>query len=402
MKVVFDDMPVYDVPGVPSIFLAGPTARSNEYDKSWRKDAVQYLESKGFRGIVYVPEHSKPSSFDDTEAAWDARTEWEWQCIEAADCVVFWVPRKMPDMPGLTTNLEFGMCIGDIDNKHCVILGYPEDADAMQWMDKKYRLCTGRCASHSLEETLDCALALVDPRSDECTLRVCADVVNEYVEDSTMKDDDYTDCYNGSDVLISLRLTGKYVMPYRETVERRKPVSIIQGWYAAIKGGESWDDLYDANDKLIATALFLDHLRECTTGLNLDRPQMHAYHDVVETIICRHLAWIRHVVVQGLERSGQYVSSKQYNAIRTMVDELWMRFVDGKDYYGTTIRVLLELWDRCVCCSSRNGELKVCHTCLKAIESREGSLNVRNYYGEEQCDWCKDATAGYAVSFKNG
>lgn len=401
MKVVFDDMPVYNVPGVPSIFLAGPTARSNDYEKSWRKDAVSYLEKKGFRGIVFVPEHSKPSQFDDTEAAWDARTEWEWDCMEAADYIVFWVPRRMPDMPGLTTNLEFGMCIGDMDNKHRVILGYPEDADAMQWMDKKYRLGTGRCASHSLEETLDCVLALVDPRSGECALRVCANEVNMYVEDSSMKDDDYTDCYNGSDVRINLRLTGKYVLPYREMVVCRRPVSIVQGWHEAIKG-DKLGNLYDDNDKLIATTLFLDHLRECTTGLNLDRPQMHAYNDVVETIICHHLNLMRRVVVQGLERSGKYVSPKQHNAIRTMVDELWIKFVDGKDYYGTTIRVLLELWDKCVCCSSWSRELKVCHTCLKAIESREGPLSVRNYDGEEQCDWCKDATATYAVSVNDG
>lgn len=400
MKVAFDDMPVYDVPGVPAIFLAGPTARSNDYEKSWRKDAVEYLESKGFQGIVFVPEHSRPSHFDDTEAAWDARTEWEWKCIEAADCVVFWVPRRMPDMPGLTTNLEFGMCIGDVDIKHRVILGYPEDADAMQWMDKKYRLGTGRCASHSLEETLDCALVHVDPHSNSCGLCLCTDVVGRHVEDPSMIDTDYTDCYNGSDVPISMRVTPKEGFYVDEAVVRRTPVSIVQGWHEAIKGNILWGR-YDNHAKLIATALFLDHLRECTTGLNLDRQQVHAYHDVVETIICRHLDLIRDVVVEGLRDVGKYVSPKQHNAIRTMVDELWMKFVDGKDYYGTTIRVLLELWDRCVCCSSCNGELKVCHTCLKAIESREGPLNVRNYDGEDRCDWCKDATATYAVSAKN-
>lgn len=88
-----------------SIFLAGPTLRGEPYDKSWRKTACEFLEKMGFDGLVYVPEFPtgvmKP---DLTEQA-----EWEREGLMNASVILFYIPRKLPELPGFTTNVEFGM-----------------------------------------------------------------------------------------------------------------------------------------------------------------------------------------------------------------------------------------------------------------------------------------------------
>lgn len=38
-----------------SIFIAGPTPR-DESTKSWRPEAIKYLEDIGYDGTVYIPE----------------------------------------------------------------------------------------------------------------------------------------------------------------------------------------------------------------------------------------------------------------------------------------------------------------------------------------------------------
>lgn len=108
-----------------SIFLAGPTPRGPEAS-SWRPEALRILEDLKFNGTVFVPEESD-GSFKFT---YDNQVEWELQALHSATVVLFWVPREMQYMPGLTTNVEFGMFAA----RRNVVLGYPLNADRMKYL----------------------------------------------------------------------------------------------------------------------------------------------------------------------------------------------------------------------------------------------------------------------------
>lgn len=103
----FSDQEIIIDKSKPSIFLAGPTRRNSSYEESWRKQACDFLsnfEFDGFDGIVYIPEFSK----GDNPFDFMNQVEWERQGLMNADVIVFFVPRKLPEMPGFTTNVEFG------------------------------------------------------------------------------------------------------------------------------------------------------------------------------------------------------------------------------------------------------------------------------------------------------
>lgn len=152
MNIKFSDQELYL--DTNSIFLAGPTMRNSSFSKSWRKRACMILEKFNFDGTVYVPEYYNEREFENDD--YINQTKWEWDCLDAAGVIVFWVPRRMADMPALTTNIEFGRYI--TKKKDSVILGYPKYAEKMKYMDFLYRTETGRVAEATLENTLKCAL----------------------------------------------------------------------------------------------------------------------------------------------------------------------------------------------------------------------------------------------------
>jgi len=91
------------IKGRKSIFLAGPTPRSKE-TVSWRPEAIEILNKLDFDGIVYIPEYGINVGDIDN----DKQFAWELEALEEATTIVFWVPRKLPEMPAFTTNVEFG------------------------------------------------------------------------------------------------------------------------------------------------------------------------------------------------------------------------------------------------------------------------------------------------------
>lgn len=99
-----------------SIFLAGPTPRNSQV-VSWRPKALEILQGLGFQGTVYVPEHP----CWEAEGTYDKQVGWEWEALNAATVIAFWVPRVLSTMPALTTNVEFGM----FANSGKIILGSP-------------------------------------------------------------------------------------------------------------------------------------------------------------------------------------------------------------------------------------------------------------------------------------
>lgn len=106
MRVVYarEAMPTV---GTASIFLAGPSPRGTGVP-SWRPEALAILETLGFDGHVYVPE-PRSGVWDKIDPA--GKTEqiiWEDTALERSDVVVFWIPRDLENLPGLTTNDEWG------------------------------------------------------------------------------------------------------------------------------------------------------------------------------------------------------------------------------------------------------------------------------------------------------
>lgn len=135
----------------PSIFLAGPTPRTNEI-KSWRVEAVKMLAQLSFSGTVLIPErHDWASAFDYID-----QIEWEFTCLELATVIVFWVPRDLSFLPGFTTNVEFGRYVGS----GRAVYGRPDDSPKNRYLDWLYLKETGNRPYATLEDTLGHAVAL--------------------------------------------------------------------------------------------------------------------------------------------------------------------------------------------------------------------------------------------------
>ncbi len=128
MIINYSDQPVKK--GLDSIFLAGPTPRDKSVP-SWRPDALECLKRLGFDGIVYVPELSSGKA----KFNYDDQVEWEWDALESAGVILFWVPRNIKTMPGLTTNLEFGSYIKEKNR----VYGRPNDAESIKYLDKFFK-----------------------------------------------------------------------------------------------------------------------------------------------------------------------------------------------------------------------------------------------------------------------
>lgn len=129
MKIIYAHEPLVDLKN--TIFLAGPTPRNAE-TKSWRPDFIQELNNVHFDGTVLVPEASDGIWKND----YIGQVKWELEAINKADIIAFWIPRSIPDMPGFTTNVEFGMCVTDV-NKF-ILYGRPNDAEKNSYLDFLY------------------------------------------------------------------------------------------------------------------------------------------------------------------------------------------------------------------------------------------------------------------------
>lgn len=132
-----------------SIFLAGPTPREL-VTPSWRPEALKHLEAMGFDGHVFVPEPRNGKVFGD----YIDQVEWETAALNMADVIVFWVPRKAPDMLALTTNIEWGLWA---DTGKCV-LGTPPKAEHVKylhWMCAKMKIPNYSTLEATLQEAVD-------------------------------------------------------------------------------------------------------------------------------------------------------------------------------------------------------------------------------------------------------
>lgn len=133
------------------LFLAGPTPRDSQ-TVSWRWEALKVLKELGFDGTVYVPEDEGGGM----SGSYSDQIVWEGKALDRSDVVVFWVPRKMGTMPGLTTNDEFGAYKG----RTRIVFGAPEEAEKVRYQRFYCEKLGIRCFA-TLEETLAAAVKLV-------------------------------------------------------------------------------------------------------------------------------------------------------------------------------------------------------------------------------------------------
>lgn len=154
MIVNYSDQEI--IKGKKSIFLAGPTPRG-EQEHSWRKDACHQLEEPGFDGVVYVPEYSSWKPKED----YVDQAMWERKALAEATIILFWIPRKLPELPAFTTNVEFGYWLPS----RKVIYGRPDNATKIKYLDWLYELDYQKKPFNNLNELVQAAMNEVNKRN---------------------------------------------------------------------------------------------------------------------------------------------------------------------------------------------------------------------------------------------
>jgi 8-oxo-dGTP pyrophosphatase MutT (NUDIX family) len=149
-----------------SLFLCGPSLRPGQEDEivSWRKEALEYLESKDYDGTIFCPE-TRSGKFD-KDFSYDNQIEWEHKHLNMADVIAFWVPRDVSvdkngklKLPAFTTNVEFGAWA----SSGKIVFGCPEDLEKHKNKYLKYYADFYKVpGGDTLEETLDAALEMLD------------------------------------------------------------------------------------------------------------------------------------------------------------------------------------------------------------------------------------------------
>lgn len=143
-KVLFyeDEVPAKRV-GDPMIFLAGPTSRDGIPDYMWRKDAIFFLRTFGYEGKILIPEprgYSYLADRNDDDFT-DSHNihQWEYDGIHRCDALVFWIPRNLEQLLGITTNRELGQALERAktsqDFSRSLFIGWPKNAKKMGSMN---------------------------------------------------------------------------------------------------------------------------------------------------------------------------------------------------------------------------------------------------------------------------
>lgn len=148
-----------DIPDGLSVFLAGPTAAAGSGVLSWRPDAVAEIQRQwpGTETLtVLSPESRGGIRADRYEDQW----HWENKARAQATVVMFWIPRDMDTLPGMTTNVEFGY---DVAARRTVVLGCPPDCPSPERNRYLIRLAqvAGVPVSRTLPDTVRAALQLI-------------------------------------------------------------------------------------------------------------------------------------------------------------------------------------------------------------------------------------------------
>jgi hypothetical protein len=136
-----------------TVFLAGPTPRSPDVP-SWRPQALEALARRGHDGHVFVPEPRDGR----WREGYEDQVGWEEDALNRADAILFWVPRDLRTLPGLTTNDEFGYWKGRDPAR--LVLGTPEGATSVRYQ-QHYAARLGIPLVRTLDEAAVAVAALL-------------------------------------------------------------------------------------------------------------------------------------------------------------------------------------------------------------------------------------------------
>lgn len=109
-----------------TLYLAGPSPRTTTA-LNWRQEALQILNEKNYDGVVYVPLDRNGGFPQDVTK----QLSWEQTAMDRSDIILFWVPRDLEQLPGFTTNIEFGQRVKGRN----IILGFPQHAPKMHVLE---------------------------------------------------------------------------------------------------------------------------------------------------------------------------------------------------------------------------------------------------------------------------
>ncbi len=143
---VFDALPSA---GERLVYLAGPVPRDSA-ERGWHEDAIEECRTAGFRETIAVP-RLRAGTVEDP----DAQIAWEHAAMSRADALLFWIPRVLWELPGLTTNLEWGVW------HDCgkAVLGAPAGTPSMRYL-RFYAQRAGAPQADSLAETARLAVQI--------------------------------------------------------------------------------------------------------------------------------------------------------------------------------------------------------------------------------------------------
>lgn len=150
---------VYALEPIPAssarvIYLAGPVPREAA-EASWHGDAVREIRRTGFRGSIVIPRLRLVAASDP-----DLQRRWEHEAMSRADALLFWIPRVLWALPGLTSNLEWGIW----HDSGKAVLGAPLSAPKMSYL-RFYAELGGAPQATSLAEAAEIAVELANGRS---------------------------------------------------------------------------------------------------------------------------------------------------------------------------------------------------------------------------------------------
>lgn len=149
------------LPAGPSVFLAGPTPDRSTPVPSWRPAAIEALVAQwvGPQSLTVLSPESRNGQRADR---YEDQVDWETDARAAATAILFWIPRDLRALPGMTTNVEFGL---DVTTGRAV-LGCPPDCPNPE--RNRYLIYVARRHGVPVHETLHgvvaAALTLVSAR----------------------------------------------------------------------------------------------------------------------------------------------------------------------------------------------------------------------------------------------
>jgi nucleoside 2-deoxyribosyltransferase len=143
---VFDALPLA---GEGLVYLAGPVPRESA-EPAWHDEAIEECRKAGFEGTIAVPRLHAGTDEDP-----DAQIAWEHAAMSRADALLFWIPRVLWELPGLTSNFEWGVW----HDSGKAVLGAPAGTPRMRYL-RFYAQRAGAPQAESLAETARLAVRI--------------------------------------------------------------------------------------------------------------------------------------------------------------------------------------------------------------------------------------------------